>query len=151
MEVKEILKFIENKEKELSTYKETDKEIVRNLCSDKNKKIIEFNEIYAIENVLNRLEQLEKENKEYTVRLTDEQYRKVIEIAQKDIIKDTVPKSVIRDKFKRINETKIKTDKINARNYMIFGDTDRATGWFINIDYIEKILLDIPGYKIEEE
>ena len=34
---------------------------------------------------------------------------------------------------------------------MIFGDTDRATGWFINVDYIEKILLDAPGYKIEEE
>ena len=81
MEVKEMLIFLENKEKELGTYKEANKETVRELCTDKNKKIIEFNEIYAIENILHRLEQLEKENEElkekmkkaYTY-ITDEMY-----------------------------------------------------------------------------
>ena len=65
--------------------------------------------------------------------------------------KNFIPKQVIRDKFKRINETKIKINKTNARDYMIFSNTERATGWFINIDYIEKILLDVPGYKIGDE
>lgn len=67
------------------------------------------------------------------------------------LIENYIPKQVIRDKFKRINETKIKINKTNARDYMIFGNTERATGWFINIDYIEKILLDVPGYKIGDE
>ena len=66
-------------------------------------------------------------------------------------LREYIPKQVIRDKFKRINETKIKINKTNARDYMIFGNTERATGWFINIDYIEKILLDVPGYKIGDE
>ena len=65
--------------------------------------------------------------------------------------KNFIPKQVIRDKFKRINETKIKINKTNARDYMIFSNTERATGWFINIDYIEKILLDVPGHKIGDE
>lgn len=67
------------------------------------------------------------------------------------LIENYIPKQVIIDKFKRINETKIKINKTNARDYMIFGNTERAIGWFINIDYIEKILLDVPGYKIGDE
>lgn len=50
--------------KELSTYKEKDKDTVRKLCIDKNKKIIEFDELYAVENILVELERLQKENKE---------------------------------------------------------------------------------------
>ena len=91
--------------------------------------------------LLNYLKQLQVENSNISNEL----------IHRTDELNDSIPKQVIRDKFKRINETKIKIDKINARNYMIFGDTERATGWFINVDYIEKILLDVPGYKIEEE
>lgn len=60
-------------------------------------------------------------------------------------------KKEIKEKFKKINETKIDLNKINARDYMIFGETETATGWFINIDYIEKILLDVPGYEIESK
>ena len=62
-----------------------------------------------------------------------------------------IPIKEIKEKFKKINETKIDLNKINARDYMIFGNTEMATGWFINIDYIEKILLDVPGYKIESK
>ena len=127
---------------------------------------IPFNELKIL---VNLVEKLEKENKELKAdnshqweercKLTFqfEQLEKENEELDKAVGKmfretqDSIPKSIIRDKFKRINETKIKTDKINARDYMIFGDTDRATGWFINVDYIEKILLDVPGYKIEEE
>lgn len=62
-----------------------------------------------------------------------------------------IPIKEIKEKFKKINETKIDLNKINARDYMIFGETETATGWFINIDYIEKILLDVPGYEIESK
>ena len=78
------------------------------------------------------------------------EYEKAKCIMTKEL-REYIPKQVIRDKFKRINETKIKINKTNARDYMIFGNTERATGWFINIDYIEKILLDVPGYKIGDE
>ena len=113
--------------------------------------MIEFGmeDFKKLQSLLNRLEQLEKENKELKEQIYIHEIFPPSELELK--LKDSIPKSVIRDKFKRINETKIKLDKINARNYMIFGDTDRATGWFINVDYIEKILLDIPGYKIEEK
>lgn len=108
----------------------------------------------AISNILNELERLQKENEKLKeqVNMFDVAYSGSIKESKKwfDIAHDSIPKQVIRDKFKRINETKIKSDKINARNYMIFGDTERATGWFINLDYIEKILLDVPGYKIGE-
>lgn len=78
------------------------------------------------------------------------EYEKAKCIMTKEL-REYIPKQMIRDKFKRINETKIKINKTNARDYMIFGNTERATGWFINIDYIEKILLDVPGYKIGDE
>ena len=99
-------------------------------------------------NILNELERIQKENE----RLKEK--HKItckLNVGLLENMKECIPKHVIRDKFKRINETKIKIDKTNARDYMIFGNTERATGWFINIDYIEKILLDVPGYKIGDE
>lgn len=130
MEVKEILKFIENKEKELSTYKETDKEIARNLCSDKNKKIIEFNEIYAIENVLNRLEQLEKENIDlkqkiyalgYSIDKNTNLLVKMNEVTEYEpyIPLNSIPKSEIRDKIEELkqeNEEIKENEFINCSN-----------------------------------
>ena len=41
----------------------------------------------ALENMLKRIKELEEENKKYTIKLTDEEYRRVIEIAQEDIKK----------------------------------------------------------------
>lgn len=110
----------------------------------------------ALKTVLNELERLQRDNNalemthDYDVNMIDEVKGEYVKLSKefKTLKNDSIPKQVIRDKFKRINETKIKIDKTNARDYMIFGNTERATGWFINIDYIEKILLDVPGYKI---
>lgn len=96
--------------------------------------------------------ELQLENEELRKEVNEENKRcMLLAIEKQDLIENSIPKQVIRDKFKRINETKIKINKTNARDYMIFGNTERATGWFINIDYIEKILLDVPGYKIGDE
>lgn len=131
----------------------------------------------ALKTVLNELDRLQKEN--YNLNKESQKYFDILmdktqeieelkfkersrtigeygaveihDLINQTLSKDYIPKKVIRDKFKRINETKIKSDKTNARNYMIFGDTERATGWFINLDYIEKILLDVPGYEIGDE
>lgn len=141
MEDIEILKFIENKEKELSTYKETDKEIARNLCSDKNKKIIEFNEIYAIENVLNRLEQLEKESeskeKAYTDCYCEFKHYKQFE---------SIPKSVIRDKLEKLEKYE-KLAKEQIENRIVIADSDslnygRAEAHSKDIQILKEILGD---------
>lgn len=100
----------------------------------------------SIDTLLNRLEQLEKENKEYTVRLTDEQYRKVIEIAQKDIIKDTVPKSVIRDKIEELEKYE-KLAKEQIENRIVIADSDslnygRAEAHSKDIQILKEILGD---------
>ena len=97
-----------------------------------------------------QLENNQLKRKIFDIYNSSGEYEKAKCIMTKEL-REYIPKQVIRDKFKRINETKIKINKTNARDYMIFGNTERATGWFINIDYIEKILLDVPGYKIGDE
>lgn len=73
-------------------------------------------------------------------------------ISREYVEKNYIHKDKIKEIFKRINNCKINTEgRINAINYMIFGETDRATGWFINLDYIEKILLNKAGYHIGDE
>ena len=72
-------------------------------------------------------------------------------IAKEYVDKNYIEIAEIKDIFKKINQCKIRTDgKVNAKDYMILGDTDRATGWFINLDYIEKLILKEPGYGIGE-
>lgn len=62
-----------------------------------------------------------------------------------------ISKDKIKELFKKLNKIKSRTDgKVNAWDYMILGDTTRATGRFINLDYIEKILFDEDGYSIGE-
>lgn len=74
----------------------------------------------------------------------------LIEKQQKEI-ENSISKDKIREIFEKINQCEIRTDgKVNAKNYMICGETERAYGWFINLDYIEKILLDRKGYNIGE-
>ena len=65
----------------------------------------------ALENILAEREQMIAEKKKYTIRLTDEQYRKVIENAQMDTSNDTVVahrfavmQQQINEKDKRIQE-----------------------------------------------
>ena len=108
----------------------------------------------AISNILNELDRLQKENEELRkfilegVTIEKSPYQNY----RLDFLRENfIPIKEIKEKFKKINETKIDINKINARDYMIFGKTEMATGWFINIDYIEKILLDVPGYKIESK
>ena len=108
----------------------------------------------AIKNILNELDRLKKENEELRkfilegVTIEKSPYQNY----RLDFLRENfIPIKEIKEKFKKINETKIDLNKINARDYMIFGNTEMATGWFINIDYIEKILLDVPGYKIESK
>lgn len=108
----------------------------------------------AISNILNELDRLQKENEELRkfilegVTIEKSPYQNY----RLDFLRENfIPIKEIKEKFKKINETKIDLNKINARDYMIFGNTEMATGWFINIDYIEKILLDVPGYEIESK
>lgn len=104
-----------------------------------SKEVLQRNKI-----LLNYIEQLEKENEEYTVRLTDEQYRKVIEIAQKDIIKDTVPKSVIKDKIEELEKYE-KLAKEQIENRIVIADSDslnygRAEAHSKGIQILKEIL-----------
>lgn len=108
----------------------------------------------ALKTVLNELDRLQKDNEELRkfilegVTIEKSPYQNY----RLDFLRENfIPIKEIKEKFKKINETKIDLNKINARDYMIFGETETATGWFINIDYIEKILLDVPGYEIESK
>ena len=67
--------------------------------------------VNALEHILAEREQMIAEKKKYTIRLTDEQYRKVIENAQMDTSNDTVVahrfavmQQQINEKDKRIQE-----------------------------------------------
>lgn len=61
--------------------------------------------------VCNKNKELEKENKKYIVKLTDEEYRRVIEAAQKDC----VPKSLIKEKIEELKEI---ADEDNQDEYI---------------------------------
>lgn len=71
-------------------------------------------------------------------------------IAKEYVDKNYISNNEIRKIFKEIQECKI-GKKVNATNYMIWGKTDRAIGWFINLDYIEKVLLKEPGYRVGDK
>lgn len=68
----------------------------------------------AIKKVLTKQKELEKESRKYIVKLTDKQYKRVIEIAQKDCISKTKIEEKInkltceyyqkREKIKKIEE-----------------------------------------------
>lgn len=69
----------------------------------------------ALQNILSELEQMLKEREKYTIRLTDEEYRKVIENAQMDTsndrviaIKFAIMQQQINEKDKRIQELEAK-------------------------------------------
>ena len=81
--------------------------------------VLDGDVIHAIEGLIARNKELEEtlkctqnswfedtqkieENKKYKIRLTDEQYRKVIDIAQKDATKDYIPKSKVIEKIEEI-------------------------------------------------
>ncbi len=144
---KEIVELARMLEHILSDYKRVQEEFkeVDHECSRLEKKEFELEK----EN-----EKLQKENEELRkfilegVTIEKSPYQNY----RLDFLRENfIPIKEIKEKFKKINETKIGLNKINARDYMIFGETETATGWFINIDYIEKILLGVPGYEIESK
>ena len=71
-------------------------------------------------------------------------------IAKEYVDKNFIHKDVIREIFKRIDKCKIRTDgRISIFDYMIIGETSRATGKFINLDFIEKVILNEDGYSLK--
>lgn len=61
--------------------------------------------INELEIVLNLVEKLQKENEElnkYTIHLTDEQYKTVIDLAQNDINQQWIQK--VKDKIEKLND-----------------------------------------------
>ena len=73
--------------------------------------ILNEREKEALRNILAELEQMLKEREKYTIRLTDEEYRKVIDIAQKDIAEQ---------KDKRIKELEEALLKVKDKNATLF-------------------------------
>lgn len=62
---------------------------------------------------------------------------------------DAIGKDVLREKFEKLNKA---TKGGNfLQEYMIFGNSGRATGWFINLDFIEKVIFNEPGYILKED
>lgn len=77
----------------------------------------------SLERILSEREQMLKEREKYTIRLTDEEYRKVIENAQMDTsndkviaIKFAVMQQQINEKDKRIQELEEENKKLKAQH-----------------------------------
>lgn len=71
-------------------------------------------------------------------------------IAKEYVDKNFIHKDVIREIFERIDKCKSRTDgKVCIFDYMIRGETSRAIGKFINLDFIEKVILNEDGYSLE--
>lgn len=62
---------------------------------------------------------------------------------------DAISKDVLREKFEKLN--KATKGENFLQEYMILGNSGRATGWFINLDFIEKVIFNEPGYILKED
>lgn len=65
---------------------------------------IEYEEIQALKRVLVYIKKLEEENKKYIVKLTDEEYRNLVDIIRKEVKQEI--KQEIKDKIKELANTK---------------------------------------------
>ena len=102
----------------------------------------------ALEHILAEREQMIAEKKKYTIRLTDEQYRKVIENAQMDTSNDTVVAHRFAVMQQQINEKDKQIQELEAKlEFKKFGDLD-------NVEFEEYMSQFIPKQvvidKIEE-
>lgn len=81
----------------------------------------------AISHILAEREQMIVEKKKYTIRLTDEQYRKVIENAQMDTSNDTVVAHRFAVMQQQINEKDKQIQELEAKlEFKKFGDLDNV-------------------------
>ena len=117
-DVRLIKRYLED-----SSYKESDSDFFKNGGWE----IIDLEIPRAMENILAEREQMLKEREKYTIRLTDEEYRKVIENAQMDTsndrviaIKFAIMQQQINEKDKRIQELEAKLE------FKKFGDLDNV-------------------------
>ena len=115
----------------------------------------------ALENILAEREQMIAEKKKYTIRLTDEEYRKVIENAQMDTsndrvitIKFAIMQQQINEKDKQIQELEKENTKYkNSFNQQveILKDTIKKLNESIPkqaiIDLIENETINISGFE----
>lgn len=105
-----------------------------------------------LEEVNKALENLIQENKELK-----ETNKKLYELCQGNAMQEFInnecgfiPKSKVKEKIEILEKCTTKIDKkVNLTDYMIIGETERAVGRFVNLDFIKKVLLEEPGYDIE--
>ena len=71
----------------------------------------------AIAHLIEKIKELEEENKKYTVKLTDAEYRKVIENAQRDIKKQFEQK--VKDKIKELENMLKKSMEGKLQEYTV--------------------------------
>lgn len=106
-------------------------------------------EILAIENLIARNKELEEMNK----KLESRKYMlnaETGEVTAIPIDNNYIPKSKVIEKIDILEKCTTNIDrKVNLTDYMIIGETERAVGRFVNLDFIKKVLLEEPGYDIE--
>lgn len=94
------------------------------------------------------IENLIQENKELKAKYfcLEQNYFELHE----EMLKQYIPKSKVKEKIEILEKCTTKIDKkVNLTDYMIIGETERAVGRFVNLDFIKKALLEEPGYDIE--
>ena len=106
----------------------------------------------AIQGLLDLYNKEKKKNKRYEkyLRNKDIEHEKNLEYIETEIETDYIPKSKVREKIEILEKCTTNIDrKVNLTDYMIIGETERAIGIFVNLDFIKKVLLEEPGYDIE--
>lgn len=68
--------------------------------------------------LVEKIKELEEENKKHIVRLTDKEYRRVIDIAQKDILKQLIDEC-IPIKVNLITHEMEYTPNVNSNSYLV--------------------------------
>ncbi len=101
--------------------KEKDIEILKDL-------LLHYRETEEVRNAIRNLLAEREENKKYTIHLTDEQYRKVIENAQKDV----------EDKYKKRIEELEDENRVQRHQIMTVYDNGYVHKDKIKEDYIPK-------------
>ena len=116
-------------------------------------------DLTSMKNILAEREQMLKEREKYTIRLTDEEYRKVIENAQMDTSNDkviahkfAVMQQQINEKDKRIKELEEENAKYKSLDYMfkIQNEENYVDMKKIYFEWLDSIPKQIVIDKIEE-